>query len=419
MGLFFIIYLCCCLPRCQAICLYLPIHASNLFAPWVLARVRIEAEEAMGAMIKFAFTPKSIKGIGIPEAFADVPGKVCAPPVPDFAATTPESTGRSPWLPFWWVLWETATSRMDIDAFIRAGVVILTAAPGSIGNWAEAPWATHCWWAGEKDNGRPPPAEVPRIVLADFRAIRGRGRDIIELVALPGRHRVRQVPKIRLPAFEGETATYKTPLRLPALVALANGCPKLSETEKEWFRNACAAQTTVLERLFSTRHCGSEGKEMEGVNDLTPRMDEGVAYFTFAQHMTNIAKLGRGCYAFGGDIQDAYRQIGVRAEDLYQQVSAAWSDEGRRHFFVELCGKFGAVAAGDNFARFMALLKVIAEHLPDQCKFLFDNFVDNLISEAKEREGAIAEVEGLFQQHRHRATRDRLRTAVFIPRVGH
>eukprot|EP00808_Paulinella_micropora_P029308 g68021.t1 len=385
-------------------------HVQNLFESWVWRRVRIEAEEAMGALIKFVFISKATGSVAVPAAFTDVP-TACTPPVPRLNA--PADTDSSPWLPFWWIPWGEASTRANVDAFIKAGVVILTAAPGSIGDWAGAPWTTHCWWAGEKDNGIPPPAEVPRILLADFRAVRGRGRDIIELAVLPGRHRVRQGPKIKLPAFDGELATYKTTLRLPALVALANGCPKLSEAEKEWFRNTCAAQSTgyrgvgeflrdysrqgtaeaEAKRWRAVKERVAEGKAIGpfdrppfpnaacphqaivayefaipkskwdhasdairninhasyprglSVNDLTPRMDEGVTYFTFAQHMTNIAKLGRRCYAFGGDIQDAYRQLSVRAEDLYQQI--------------------------------------IAEHLPDRSEILFDNFVDNLVSEAE------------------------------------
>eukprot|EP00808_Paulinella_micropora_P031586 g53808.t1 len=112
-------------------------------------------------------------------------------------------------------------------------------------------------------------------------------------------------------------------------------------------------------------------------------MDIGVSYFTFAQHISNIVQLGRGCFAFGGDVKDAYRQLGVRAEDLYQQVSAVWDDEGTRYFFLELCGKFGSVSAGDNFARFMAILEIIAASQPAPVDF--DNYVDNLISETKKK----------------------------------
>eukprot|EP00808_Paulinella_micropora_P020468 g39132.t1 len=109
-------------------------------------------------------------------------------------------------------------------------------------------------------------------------------------------------------------------------------------------------------------------------------MDIGITYFTFAQHISNIAKLGRGCFAYGGDVHDAYRQIGIRAVDLYQQVSAAWDEDGLLHFFVELCGKFGNVAAGENFTRFMAMVRTIGASQLE--RIMFDNYVDNVISEA-------------------------------------
>eukprot|EP00808_Paulinella_micropora_P029966 g79991.t1 len=198
---------------------------------------------------------------------------------------------------------EATADRADIELFIKAKVVILTAAPSSISDWVGAPWATHCWWAGdsEKDTGRPPPESMQRIVLADFRAVRGRGREVIELIVLPRRRRVRQEPRIKLPFFEGEITTYKTALRLPVLAALADNCKHLSSAEKEWFRAACAAQFT------------------------------------------------------------GYRGVGEFLRDYSRQVSA-----------------------GDNFARFMALLRIIAEHLPGQAAVLFDNYVDNLVSQAKD-----------------------------------
>eukprot|EP00808_Paulinella_micropora_P015470 g55661.t1 len=193
---------------------------------------------------------------------------------------------------------------------------------------------------------------MQRIVLVDFRAVRGRGREVIELIVLPRRRRVRQEPRIKLPFFEGEITTYKTALRLPVLAALAHNCKHLSSAEKEWFRAVCAAQST--------------------------------GYRGVGEFLRDYSRQGRGCFGFGGDIKDAYRQIGVRAEDLYQQVSAAWDNDGKRYFFLELCGKFGQVSAGDNFARFMALLRIIAEHLPGQAAVLFDNYVDNLVSQAKD-----------------------------------
>eukprot|EP00808_Paulinella_micropora_P011375 g70072.t1 len=245
----------------------------------------------MGAFVKFVFIPKHIGAVDVPsafagvtkvnrppvpEAFANVP-RVYAPPVPGLASAPPNDTSTHPWLPFWWEPWDKAASHADIDSFIAAGVVILTASPGAISEWAGEPWTTHCWWQVERDNGRPPPTTTPRLVLADFRTVRGRGRDVIELIVLPNRHRVRQTSRVRLPPFEGE--------------------------------------------------------------------------------------------------------IGVRATDLYQQVSAAWDEDGRRHFFVELCGKFGSVSAGDNFARIMALLKIIGASQRDRIEF--DNYVDNIVSEAK------------------------------------
>eukprot|EP00808_Paulinella_micropora_P021337 g9375.t1 len=171
---------------------------------------------------------------------------------------------------------------------------------------------------------------MQRIVLADFRVVRGRGREVIELTVLPRRRRV-QEPRIRLPFFEGGITTYKTALRLPVLAALADNCKHLSSAEKEWFRAACAAQST--------------------------------GYRGVGEFLRDYSRQGRGCFGFGGDIKDAYRQIGVRAEDLYQQVSAAWDNDGKRHFFLN---------------------SVSTEHLPGQAAVLFDNYADNLVSQAKD-----------------------------------
>eukprot|EP00808_Paulinella_micropora_P021177 g70801.t1 len=129
------------------------------------------------------------------------------------------------------------------------------------------------------------------------------------------------------------------------------------------------------------------------VNDLTPRLDIGVDYFTFAQHISKLAALGPGCWGYGGDVKDAYRQLGVRQQYLYQQVSSVWDSDGIRHFFVELCGKFGQVAAGDNFVRVVTILKIVAKYLPDPIEL--DNYVDNFVSQAATEVEARAELHKL------------------------
>eukprot|EP00808_Paulinella_micropora_P020467 g39131.t1 len=158
------------------------------------------------------------------------------------------------------VPWEQASSRMDVDGFIAAKVVILTAAPSAIDEWTGEPWVTTV-------------------------AVRGRGRDIIDLLGLPNRRRVRQTSRIRLPPFEGEIATYKTALRLRTIANLANKCTDLSQSERDWLIATCSAQRTeyrgVGEFLRDYSRKGSDDVEAKRWKAVCERVSEGKALGPF------------------------------------------------------------------------------------------------------------------------------------------
>ncbi len=110
------------------------------------------------------------------------------------------------------------------------------------------------------------------------------------------------------------------------------------------------------------------------VNDLTPRSDDGVQYYTFGKFVAKIVKAGRGAWVVLADVPDAYKQLAVQPSDLWQQVKRVFSGDGTPMYFVELCGLFGGKYAADNWNRFMSILTAI---LASQ-GVAMDFYVDNL-----------------------------------------
>ena len=60
-----------------------------------------------------------------------------------------------------------------------------------------------------------------------------------------------------------------------------------------------------------------------------------------------VAKAGRGSLMTQFDAKDAYKQLLVRIEDLYQQVFKAGGK-----FFVDFCACFGALYGNDAYSTF-------------------------------------------------------------------
>src|SRR4051812_12839110 len=90
------------------------------------------------------------------------------------------------------------------------------------------------------------------------------------------------------------------------------------------------------------------------INSLTPRHDIKTyfpsgkfQYFSLWVLISIIAIAGRGCFLTQFDAADAYKQLYVRLEDLYQQVFAAGGQ-----FWVDFCACFGSLYGNDIYSSF-------------------------------------------------------------------
>ncbi len=92
----------------------------------------------------------------------------------------------------------------------------------------------------------------------------------------------------------------------------------------------------------------------ESINAITPRHDAATFfppgffhYLTLAKILAIITKAGKGCLIITFDAKDAYKQLYVKLEDLYQQVFKAGGK-----FYVDLCASFGALYGNDSYSTF-------------------------------------------------------------------
>lgn len=90
------------------------------------------------------------------------------------------------------------------------------------------------------------------------------------------------------------------------------------------------------------------------INSLTPRHDVATffpkgffKYLTLAKIMTIIARAGKGSLMTLFDAQDAYKQLLVRIQDLYQQVFKAGGK-----YYVDFCAAFGSIYGSDTYSCF-------------------------------------------------------------------
>lgn len=158
------------------------------------------------------------------------------------------------------------------------------------------------------------------------------------------------------------------------------------------FPNRSCPQQAIVTKLFTIpKHkWANDGKRRlifhksfprgESINIITPRHDaasffpKGVFfYLTLAKILAIITKAGRGCLIITFDAKDAYKQLLVRLEDLYQQVFKAGGK-----FYVDLCASFGALYGNDSYSTFAYVHCFCLAAATETVGWLF-NYVDNYI----------------------------------------
>ena len=112
------------------------------------------------------------------------------------------------------------------------------------------------------------------------------------------------------------------------------------------------------------------------INSLTPRHDAATYFPEKKFHYTTLSKIlstiraGRGCKITQFDLKDAYKQLLVRTEDLYQQVFRAGGK-----YFVDFCACFGSLYGNDAYSTF-AYAHCVCLSLAADCPLLL-HYVDN------------------------------------------
>src|SRR6185503_6726100 len=107
----------------------------------------------------------------------------------------------------------------------------------------------------------------------------------------------------------------------------------------------------TLRIIFNKSYPGGTSK-----NDLTPRTDSRLPYWTARLFLEQIAKLGPNTLMFFADVKSAYKLLTVNPEDWNLQVFQIGNE-----FFVDKTGIFGDVAAGDNWNCFMVVDLAISQ----------------------------------------------------------
>ncbi len=118
----------------------------------------------------------------------------------------------------------------------------------------------------------------------------------------------------------------------------------------------------------------------ESINSLTPRHDAAsyfpkgkFHYLTLARLLAIITRAGRGCFIITFDAKDAYKQLGVRLEDLFQQVFKAGD-----LYYIDLCASFGALYGNDAYSAFAYVHCFCLAKATNTVGWLFQ-YVDNYI----------------------------------------
>jgi hypothetical protein len=123
-------------------------------------------------------------------------------------------------------------------------------------------------------------------------------------------------------------------------------------------------------------------------NDITPRGDNGVEYWSFSKFIDAAASLGSGCWVVLADAIDAYKIFGMAAEDLHQQVKMVQDpSSGEERYFVDLTPTFGGTFAADKWNRFAKCLTLVWRAKGADFNFFVDNF-DQLVK-TKAEAGAL------------------------------
>ncbi len=162
--------------------------------------------------------------------------------------------------------------------------------------------------------------------------------------------------------------------------------------ERVPFPNKTSSQQAVVTKLFTIpKHkWANDGKRRlifhksfpkgESINAVTPRHDaasffpKGVFfYLTLAKILSIITKAGKSCLIITFDAKDAYKQLLVRLEDLFQQVFKAGGK-----FYVDLCASFGALYGNDSYSTFAYVHCFCLAAATGTIGWLF-NYVDNYI----------------------------------------
>lgn len=118
----------------------------------------------------------------------------------------------------------------------------------------------------------------------------------------------------------------------------------------------------------------------ESINSITPRHDAAsyfpkgaFHYLTLARLLAIITRAGRGCFIITFDAKDAYKQLGVRLEDLFQQVFKAGD-----LYYIDLCASFGALYGNDAYSAFAYVHCFCLAKATNTVGWLFQ-YVDNYI----------------------------------------
>jgi alkylated DNA repair dioxygenase AlkB len=106
-------------------------------------------------------------------------------------------------------------------------------------------------------------------------------------------------------------------------------------------------------------------------NHLTSRNDSGMEYHTFRKFLESIARLGKGTLMCFADVKSAYKLLIIKPGEWFLQVFRIGNK-----YYVDKTGMFGAMAAGDNWNRYMVVDMEITKILfPELFWFFFFFFL--------------------------------------------
>lgn len=120
-------------------------------------------------------------------------------------------------------------------------------------------------------------------------------------------------------------------------------------------------------------------------NDLVGRYDctrimSNYSYFTFQAFLGQVRRLGPNCLISLFDIKDAYKNVKIRPEDLWQQVYKV-----DNKYFIDLAGMFGSRNAGDSWNLMMEFIALCLRYHCNVSEFNY--FVDNGVNLTQAIEG--------------------------------